>query len=432
MTCMTSCEDEKVEENVGVPLTGITINPGSLTVPVNGKQKLTATPVPADATGVWFEWSSDDPSVATVYDDGTVFIKKYKPGFTTVTVRSDSIKASIPVSVAEVPLTEIITPDTVRFVALGYERQVKATLVPADATIEGYTWTSEDPGVATVDETGTIMAVSFGITKVTVSCDTVKSTFVVRVGLDDIIIEPSFMLFVDEVWRIRVRTIPEDYVIYTWETKDPDVAIVNTLGAVTGISPGTTDLTVSYGDIAKTITVDVDIDSVSFNGPHVLSSNGSRQIPIKDFDFGGDGIGFHDRDTVNSPKCYYRAENGDTLSGAADVENSGCIGSIGAGEWWQYTIRVHDAGLYTVDVNMSVNNGNGGGFSISVDGGAKTARTVAPNNSSYTLYRWIFDTYPDLLPKQEIYLSAGVHKIRFYYESGNYNLMGLKFRRIGD
>ena len=55
-----------------VPVTGVEVNPWSVTIGANGTTKLTCTVAPSNATNRNVRWESDSPSVATVDSDGNV------------------------------------------------------------------------------------------------------------------------------------------------------------------------------------------------------------------------------------------------------------------------------------------------------------------------------------------------------------------------
>ncbi|MDR0698321.1 MAG: Ig-like domain-containing protein [Tannerella sp.] len=263
LTGITGCEDEtnKTEDNGGVPLTAITVNPASLTVPVGSKGQITATPVPADATGVWFEWSSEDPSIATVYQDGSVLIKKYKATPVTITVKSGTIEAKVEVSSQREPMTGIVVVDSIRLPVVGSVQQIIATPVPANTT-DLFIWTSSNPDVATVDETGKVTSVSEGTAYVTVKGGDIEETVVVSVGLENLILDDNIprMIFVGESLQMTVTTVPVADLPpgwATWTSSNTAVATVDADGNVTAVSRGTADISVSYGQIVKTVTISV-------------------------------------------------------------------------------------------------------------------------------------------------------------------------------
>lgn len=55
-----------------------------------------------------------------------------------------------------------VTPQVVQFAAIGETRQLRATVVPADATDQAITWESTDSSVASVDAGGLVTAKAAG------------------------------------------------------------------------------------------------------------------------------------------------------------------------------------------------------------------------------------------------------------------------------
>ena len=70
-------------------------------------------------------------------------------------------------------------------------------------------------------------------------------------------------------------------------------------------------------------------------------------------------------------------KKGDDNSPGVDLEFGMNIGYTGEGEWQMFTLDVQDAGTYAFDLFRSVNNGNGGYYSLEVDG--------VPTNSVYMI-----------------------------------------------
>jgi hypothetical protein len=190
--------------------------------------------------------------------------------------------------------------------------------------------------------------------------------------------------------------------------------------------PGANALDTLYSEWATAPPVR---ESMPFNGPHILSAAVPCEIQARDFDYGGEGLAFHETSN-RTPNSSYRTAAGDELSKTVDIESGGNLGYVGVGEWLVYTVEVQDAGVYAADVYLSVNNGSGGAFYFSVDGnGSETA--TAPNQSSWNSWVWVFEQYPNLT-QPTFRLSAGKHKIRFTVGPGGFNLMALKFTRISD
>lgn len=83
-------------------LTGISVSPKSVSLVFGGtpaSQQITATPIPENATGFTFTWTSDKEEVATVSPQGLVTATG--PGATEVAVKSGNWVRKVPVTVTE-------------------------------------------------------------------------------------------------------------------------------------------------------------------------------------------------------------------------------------------------------------------------------------------------------------------------------------------
>ncbi len=101
-----------------IPLTGITVTPETVSLETGKSIQITATPVPANATGVSFTWESADEEIASVNSTGIVSGKA--KGTTTITVKSGDIKKEIPVTVTHT-LRIVIGNTTYDVDTLNYE-----------------------------------------------------------------------------------------------------------------------------------------------------------------------------------------------------------------------------------------------------------------------------------------------------------------------
>jgi hypothetical protein len=90
------------------PVTGVSLNKTTLELTVNHSEILSETITPADATDRTVTWSSSDPSIATVDDDGEVTGKK--PGIATIIVTTNdgekTAQCTVTVTVDSDPGTE--------------------------------------------------------------------------------------------------------------------------------------------------------------------------------------------------------------------------------------------------------------------------------------------------------------------------------------
>jgi uncharacterized protein YjdB len=105
MVCTTSCGDD--EPGGGdATLTGITVTPANFKGAVDAVQKITATPVPANATLGTLTWASSASSVATVDQSGIVKITGVGTAEVTVTSGTISQKVSVEGTISGLTVTD--------------------------------------------------------------------------------------------------------------------------------------------------------------------------------------------------------------------------------------------------------------------------------------------------------------------------------------
>ena len=130
---------------------------------------LVAAVEPADATNTNVIWSVDNEEVATVDETGTV--NALKKGNVIVTARAadgNGAADSITLTVNSTVSSMEINGDTELELFMDYKLTTQLTVVmlPDDAP-QAVTWSSDDTGIATVDENGLVTAVAVGTATIT-------------------------------------------------------------------------------------------------------------------------------------------------------------------------------------------------------------------------------------------------------------------------
>ena len=121
---------------------------------------ITATVKPDNAWNRTVTWSSSDPSIATVDENGTV--TAIAEGEAIITAESaDGVTAECKVTV-EKKVAAIELSENEKTVFVGDTFTITATVKPEDAFNRTVTWSSSDPSIATVDENGTVTAIAEG------------------------------------------------------------------------------------------------------------------------------------------------------------------------------------------------------------------------------------------------------------------------------
>lgn len=155
-----------VKETIIIPVTGITLNSGSLSMVEGESSVLVATVSPKDADNQTVIWSSSDGSVASV-NGGK--ISAFKAGYATITAKTDdggyTASCSVTVVAKTIEVTSISLSKTELTLTEGDSETITAIVNPNDATDKTVIWLSSDSSIATVDD-GKITAVKEGSTTI--------------------------------------------------------------------------------------------------------------------------------------------------------------------------------------------------------------------------------------------------------------------------
>lgn len=172
---------------------------------------------------------------------------------------------------------------------IGSSEKLVAGFSPADAENQAHTWTTENPQIATVDETGKVTAVSVGTTKITATAlaNKAKATCVVEV-VDKIIPVSSITLnskeetiVVGSITQLTATVSPATATDQrvTWTSGNSAVATVDDNGLVKGISQGTATITATAGSKSATCTITVTEKSVDFTGiKYTIQADGTLLV----------------------------------------------------------------------------------------------------------------------------------------------------------
>ena len=130
--------------------------------------QLTAELQPIEAMHNEVLWGSSNPAVAIVSNDGLV--TAIAPGTATITAMTtdgSNLSASCIVDVQAVVATSISLNKTSANLSEGYTMQLRATVLPENATNNTVSWTTSNSSVATVDNNGLVTAVGPGTASIT-------------------------------------------------------------------------------------------------------------------------------------------------------------------------------------------------------------------------------------------------------------------------
>ncbi|MFY0255329.1 carbohydrate-binding protein [Chitinophaga sp. 30R24] len=146
-------------------------------------------------------------------------------------------------------------------------------------------------------------------------------------------------------------------------------------------------------------------------------------IPVEEFDKGGEGIGYHDADPGNNGGKYRTSEGVDIEQ---NKDGGGFdVGWTSDGEWLSYTIDVKKESDYFFYAGVSSPNEPNGNnrFHFEIDGQDVTGPMNCPNTGGWS-------TWINVKSPRTAHLKKGVHVMRFFLETGNYNIRSFKISEV--
>ena len=273
------------EVTVKQHVSGVSLNKASINMYVGETESLTATVAPADASDKAVSWSSGNSAVASVSKDGKVTANK--PGTAVIKVVTNDLskEATCTVTVkrhaekVELPFKEMK-------LYLGESRSLTATVLPSDASDKNVTWSSSNPGVATVSTSGNVISKSVGTTVITVKttdgghqaqCNvTVLEPVVYATSLT--LAPQTLSMNIDESASLTLQMLPANAnETLVWESDNESVAkVVN--GDVTAVGAGVAKIKVKGKNvISNEVTVTV-IDKFAVTGVNLNKSSMSLEV----------------------------------------------------------------------------------------------------------------------------------------------------------
>ncbi len=230
----TATCDVTVEEHIAV--TGVTLDQAELTLEKGTDAQLTATVEPADADNKAITWTSSNTSVAAVDSTGKVTAVGKGTAVITVTTEDGEFAASCRVTVEEtIAVTSVLLNKTELILTKDEKYTLIAGILPANATNQNVTWTSDHPEIASVDENGTVTGVTDGTAVITVTTEDGNFTVHCNVTVSSTV----------------TRSFEFDYSSYEWEEIEAyyhETSEVNFTYTINGKAGDPSELTFAFED----------------------------------------------------------------------------------------------------------------------------------------------------------------------------------------
>lgn len=227
----------------------ITLNQTSLCISVGMTYQLQASVSPTDATDKAIFWQSSDTSIVTIDNDG--LINAIGVGEADITVTSESnpdVSAKCHVTVMPIPVSSITLNFDSMELRVNESFTIAFSVLPENATNKGVTFVSLDTSVATVDDKGTVSAISLGETDIKVSAadgegaSAICKINVIPTPVESITVSANSTtkIRIGETLQLNANVLPQSATVKSvvWSSTNADIASVNSNGEVTAINIG--------------------------------------------------------------------------------------------------------------------------------------------------------------------------------------------------
>lgn len=239
-----------------VVATGVSIESNKTKYTIGETDKIIPTYTPSGASPETIEWTSSNPSVISIDNDGNISAKA--EGTATISALVDGNLNSNEITLTSIRGVESIALNENSLeLAKDDSANLSVTYNPAnvDSELKGVTFKSANPSVASVDPDGKVTAKGSGETTITatsVSNANAYATCVVKVivPIKAIAVNPSTITMKKgETVDLSVEVTPTDTTdekTFTYTSNNEDVATVKNTGKVTAIGEGQTTITVVH------------------------------------------------------------------------------------------------------------------------------------------------------------------------------------------
>ena len=251
-----------------VPVARVRVSPDSGSMLVGQTLQLSATP--EDSAGVSLagratSWATSAPAIATVSSTGIV--NALSPGIATITAISEGKSGTARITVSRVPVDAVVIAPSSATTTIGRTVQLTARALDSaggELTGRALSWSSDQPGVATVSLTGLVTAVSQGRALVLAASEgrVGSATIdVTPVPVASLVVAPaSIALVVGSAQQLIATPMDAQGTalpgrVVTWISGAPSIASVSPNGLVTAIGVGTAPIIATCEGQQATVTL---------------------------------------------------------------------------------------------------------------------------------------------------------------------------------
>ena len=361
---IASAQNPEVTETFRVlvvqPVKKIQIDAGDKKVAAGSTLQLTAACAPDNASIRKVTWSSKNPTVATVDEDGVVTgVKKGTASIIATAADGSRTTATVSLTVTQ-PVSSIVLSQEEVSVTAGRTAQVRVKVLPADASDRSVLWTSSDESVATVRNgqvtgrkagTCTITCTSKSNPEVSATATVTVSQLVTKIecanGADELVLRTG------ESVQLRWEVLPDDATNkeLTFKSQHPRVATVDENGVVTAVGRGVASIVATARDGSRKqravkITVIQPVTGISLQQDLYYVQKGRRVNVVAEIEPAN----------ANNKEVTWITDDESIATARSNGTYTGSVTGVSIGETTVYGTTVD--GGYTASARIRVGNFN--------------------------------------------------------------------------
>ena len=237
-----------------------------LVIPAGTAVPLAATCTPEDASSKKITYTTSDAGVARISGTSLKAVQRGECDLTVQSAQNPEVTETFRVLVIQ-PVKKIMIDAGDKKVAAGSRMELDAICAPDNASITEVTWSSKNPNIATVDESGMVTGVKKGTASiVATAADGSKVTGTVMITVTQPvtsinITQADIPVVVGRTAQAKIQVLPAEAndKTVTWSTSDTSIATVRN-GQITGVKAGICTVTCtsnSNPEVSATATVTV-------------------------------------------------------------------------------------------------------------------------------------------------------------------------------
>nr|MCR5587391.1 Ig-like domain-containing protein [Lachnospiraceae bacterium] len=281
-----------------VDLTSITLNQSELAMVVGDSANLSASLTPANASIKEDSWTSSDPSLVSVDEDGIVRANKKTSDAVTITYSATDYNGNTKTATCKVTVKSdavyatglaVNTKNNVKEINMGESVQLISSISPENTTVS-VSYKSSDESIATVDSTGLVKGISAGTVTITASAPSGESTVIektVDITVKEADVYPEGITLDSDSYTVNlddsldvISTITNTNATkrdVTWTVGDEEIISVTPgddgVATIKGLKSGSTTITVTTENnrlATAKVTVKVPVVSVTLSDDSVV------------------------------------------------------------------------------------------------------------------------------------------------------------------